>query len=237
MPPLRREGGPEDEPQARRPAGSLTVCLPRGGWPQARFPEARSLDMRAGGFFFSLPDQSSARWQPLNSEGFMRFSILMFSTIYGVALFAPIARADQPASAASPAQTQPQTQKASPPKKVTQPSAPAKKEEAQRLNPVVVTATRIPQPIGEIGTTITVVEDPQIQAQKIDRVADVLRQVPGVQVTQSGSPGSITDVSIRGAPSSQTLVLVDGVEVNAGATGSFDLANLTTDNLDRVEVQ
>ena len=112
----------------------------------------------------------------------------------------------------------------------------AKKEEAQKLNPVVVTATRIPQPIGEIGTTITVVEDPQIQAQKIDRVADVLREVPGVQVTQSGSPGSVTDVSIRGATPSQTLVLIDGVEVNAGATGSFDLANLTTDNLDRVEV-
>ena len=64
----------------------------------------------------------------------------------------------------------------------------------------------------------------------------MLRQVPGVQVTQSGSPGSVTDVSIRGATPSQTLVLVDGVEVNAGATGSFDLANLTTDNLDRVEV-
>ena len=64
----------------------------------------------------------------------------------------------------------------------------------------------------------------------------MLREVPGVQVTQSGSPGSVTDVSIRGATPSQTLVLVDGVEVNAGATGSFDLANLTTDNLDRVEV-
>ncbi len=101
---------------------------------------------------------------------------------------------------------------------------------------MVVTATRIPQPIGEIGTTITVVEDPQIQAQKIDRVADVLREVPGVQVTQSGSPGSNTDVSIRGATPSQTLVLIDGVEVNAGATGSFDFANLPTDNLDRVEV-
>ncbi|MGH7924760.1 MAG: TonB-dependent receptor plug domain-containing protein, partial [Candidatus Binatus sp.] len=79
-------------------------------------------------------------------------------------------------------------------------------------------------------------EDPQIQEQKIDRVANVLREVPGVQVTQSGSPGSETDVSIRGATASQTLVLVDGVEVNAGATGSFDLANLTTDNLDRIEV-
>jgi vitamin B12 transporter len=164
----------------------------------------------------------------------MRFPDLIVSTIVAIALYAPIAHADQPASAASPAQTQ--TQKASPQKKATQPSTPAKKEEAQKLNPVVVTATRIPQPIGEIGTTITVVEDPQIQAQKIDRVSDVLREVPGVQVTQSGSPGSLTDVSIRGAPPSQTLILVDGVEVNAGATGSFDLANLTTDNLDRVEV-
>ena len=106
----------------------------------------------------------------------------------------------------------------------------------QKLNPVVVTATKIEQPIADIGTTITVVEDQQIQAQKIDRVANVLREVPGVQVTQSGSPGSVTDVSIRGATPSQTLVLVDGVEVNAGATGSFDLGNLTTGNLDRLEV-
>ena len=120
--------------------------------------------------------------------------------------------------------------------KTSQSATPANKQEAQKLNPIVVTATRIPQPIGEIGTTITVVEAPQIQEQKIDHVADVLREVPGVQVTQSGSPGSVTDVSIRGATPSQTLVLIDGVEVNAGATGSFDLANLTTDNLDRVEV-
>jgi len=57
---------------------------------------------------------------------------------------------------------------------------------------------------------------PQIEEQKIQRVADVLREVPGVQVTQSGSPGSVTDVSIRGASPAQTLVLVDGVEVNTG---------------------
>jgi vitamin B12 transporter len=164
----------------------------------------------------------------------MRFPDLIVSTVIATALFAPIARAQTPASASLPAQTQ--TSSASPKKKASQPATPAKKEEAQKLSPIVVTATRIPQPIGEIGTTITVVEDPQIQDQKIDRVANVLREVPGVQVTQSGSPGSVTDVSIRGASAAQTLVLVDGVEVNAGATGSFDLANLTTDNLDRVEI-
>ncbi len=152
-----------------------------------------------------------------------------------MAFFAPIAHAQTPASASSPAQTQ--SQKPAPAKKnASRPATPAKKEEAQKLNPIVVTATRIPQPIGEVGTTITVVEDPQIQDQKIDRVADVLREVPGVQVTQTGSPGSVTDVMIRGATAAQTLILVDGVDANAGATGSFDMANLTTDNLDRVEV-
>ncbi len=164
----------------------------------------------------------------------MQFSSWILSTIVAISLLAPIARAQEPASAPSPAQTQ---SKSTPAKKQTsQPAMPAKKQEAQKLNPVVVTATRIEQPIADIGTTITVVEDSQIQEQKIDRVEDALRQVPGVLVTQTGSPGSETGVSIRGATSAQTLVLVDGVEVNLGATGGFDIGNLTTDNLDRIEV-
>ena len=173
----------------------------------------------------------------------MQFSSWILSTIVAISLLAPIARAEEPTSAPSPAQTQTkstpanQTKSSTPAeKKAGQPTTPPKKQEVQKLNPVVVTATRIEQPIADIGTTITVVEDPQIQEQKIDRVEDVLRQVPGVQVTQSGSPGSVTDVSIRGATSAQTLILVDGVEVNAGATGGFDIGNLTTDNLDRVEI-
>ena len=165
----------------------------------------------------------------------MQFSGWIRSTIIvATLLLAPIARAQEPAPAPSPAQTQIKSAPAK--KQASQPTTPPRKQEAQKLNPVVVTATRIEQPIADIGTTITVVEDPQIQEQKIDRVEDVLRQVPGVQVTQSGSPGAETGVSIRGASSAQTLVLVDGVEVNLGATGGFDIGNLTTDNLDRVEI-
>ena len=159
-------------------------------------------------------------------------------------LLAPVARADEPASKPTTTSAQTpssaaQSKPASDVKKSNQPtskSASAKNLEAQKLKQVVVTATKIEQPIAEVGTTVTVVDDSQIEAQKIGRVENVLRQVPGVTVTQSGSPGSVTDVSIRGANSSQTLVLVDGVEVNAGATGGFDISNLTTDNLDRLEV-
>ncbi len=80
------------------------------------------------------------------------------------------------------------------------------------------------------------VPDEQMESQKIQDVGTALQQVPGVNVTQSGSPGTQTDVSIRGASSSQTLMLIDGVEVNSGTTGAFNIANLTTDNLNRIEV-
>ncbi len=112
----------------------------------------------------------------------------------------------------------------------------ASQTQVQKLPPVVVTATRIEQPIDQIGTTISVVEKDQIQGQQIHPLATVLEQVPGVVVSQSGSPGTITDVSIRGASASQTLLLLDGVEINTGTTGAFDIANLTTDNASRVEV-
>src|SRR5271157_3588688 len=106
----------------------------------------------------------------------MRSFNWILSTIVAIALFAPIARAQTQAYASSPSQTQ--TPRTAPAKKKTEKSrTPPRKQEAQKLNPVVVTATRIPQPIADIGTTITVVEDPQIQEQKIQRVEDVLRQV------------------------------------------------------------
>jgi vitamin B12 transporter len=106
----------------------------------------------------------------------------------------------------------------------------------KQMPPVVVTASRIAEPLSQVGTTVSVIDAEQIQSQKIQTAGDALSQVPGVQVTQSGSPGTVTDVSIRGATSAQTLVMVDGVELNTGATGSFDIANLTTSDLDRIEV-
>src|SRR5215472_12260226 len=163
----------------------------------------------------------------------MRLVHRFISMLVALLLVSSIAQAQTPSAASSPAQTQSQTATTT---TKPAPSAKPSPEQAQKLSPVVVTATRIEQPSADIGTTISVVEDQQIQDQKIDRVSNVLRQVPGVVVTQSGSPGSQTDISIRGAQSDQTLVLIDGVEVNASATASFDMANLTTDNLDRVEV-
>ena len=76
---------------------------------------------------------------------------------------------------------------------------------------IVVTATRMATPLSEIGTAASVVSDKLIQSQQIRDVTRALREVPSVQVTQTGSPGTIADVSIRGATPRETLIMIDGV--------------------------
>ncbi|HEX2163562.1 MAG TPA: TonB-dependent receptor, partial [Thermoanaerobaculia bacterium] len=67
-------------------------------------------------------------------------------------------------------------------------------------------------------------------------VAELLATVPGVAVSRSGGPGGTTSVFLRGASSSHTLVLVDGVRVNSTGSGAFDWADLTVDGVERIEV-
>ncbi|MGH7947781.1 MAG: TonB-dependent receptor, partial [Candidatus Binataceae bacterium] len=141
-----------------------------------------------------------------------------------------------PQAAAATASPTPSTAASAQPSATASPAATPSPSAARKLKQLVVTATRMEEPLADVGTTVTVVEDQQIESQQIRQVGTVLQQVPGVAVTQTGSPGTVTNVSIRGSSASQTLILIDGVEVNAGATGAFDIANLNTDNLDRIEV-
>ncbi len=105
-----------------------------------------------------------------------------------------------------------------------------------QLAPVVVTATRSETPLKEVATSVTVITEEEIRQQRAETVAEALRNVPGLDVAQSGSRGTITSVFIRGAESDQTLVLIDGVEVNSVTLGAFDFSNLTTENVDRIEI-
>lgn len=105
-----------------------------------------------------------------------------------------------------------------------------------RLDPVVVTATRTHTPLSDLPQTVTVISREDIEESKVDTVADLLRQVAGVEVLQSGGRGTAASVFIRGSESDEVLVLIDGVQVNSVTLGAFDFANLTPEGFDRVEV-
>src|SRR5256886_5833754 len=45
-------------------------------------------------------------------------------------------------------------------------------------------------------------------------IADVLRNIPGLNLVQQGGPGSVTSVFMRGTSSNHTKVLIDGIDVS-----------------------
>jgi len=111
-------------------------------------------------------------------------------------------------------------------------------EKAVPLEEIVVTASRIEEPEKEVASSITVITKKEIENKKAKTVLEVLRGVPGLDVVQTGGPGRITSIFIRGAESEHTLFMIDGVEMNDPMEPgrSYDPSSLTVDNIERIEV-
>jgi vitamin B12 transporter len=103
------------------------------------------------------------------------------------------------------------------------------------LDPVIVTATKLPTPRNQLPSSVSVLSGEQLRAQGIRSVHEALRTVAGLNVVETSSFGSATSLFVRGAESDYVKVLVDGVPLNLPG-GSIDLANLTLDNIERIEV-
>ena len=106
----------------------------------------------------------------------------------------------------------------------------------QRMGEIVVTATRTPVSIAKTTSSVTIIDAETIEAKQAKHVLDVLRDVPGLDVRQSGGFGGQTSVFMRGGNSTHTLVIIDGVHMNSPTNGAFDFSDLTIDNIERIEV-
>jgi vitamin B12 transporter len=108
----------------------------------------------------------------------------------------------------------------------------------ETLPDLVISATRTPTPAEEIGSSVTVVTGEEIEQKQQRTLPDVLREVPGLNVVQTGGPGGTSSVFMRGTNANQTKVLIDGIDVSdpSQLDGSFDFAHLLTSDIERVEV-
>jgi len=101
---------------------------------------------------------------------------------------------------------------------------------------VVVSAEAAPEPAATLGAAATVIDAAEIARTKATSLLEYLRTVPGFGVVQSGGPGGVTSLFLRGTSSTQTLVLIDGVPLNSPYFGGTDLSAVSTANVERIEV-
>jgi vitamin B12 transporter len=99
---------------------------------------------------------------------------------------------------------------------------------------IVVTATGIPTPEAQMGTTISVIDSTTLGT-KIN-LDQALRNETGSQVVQTGQMGGLTALYVRGGPSDANKVLLDGIPIN-DIGGNVDLSYLQADGFERVEFQ
>ena len=108
-------------------------------------------------------------------------------------------------------------------------------QDTTRLEELVVTPTRLPTPPDEVVSSVTTISGGDLRARGVRFVHDALREVPGASVVQVGSFGGVTSLFLRGGESDYVKVLIDGIPANQPG-GAFNWANLTTDNVDRIEI-
>ena len=115
---------------------------------------------------------------------------------------------------------------------------PGSEEELEyEMDPIVVTGSRIPSQLSELGQSIVVFSAEQIKEIPVNSLDEALKYISGIDVRQRG-PGSVqSDVSVRGSTFEQTLMLIDGMAMNDPQTGHHNMnLPLNLDDVARIEI-
>lgn len=104
------------------------------------------------------------------------------------------------------------------------------------LKDVVVTASRVATAVTDVIADVSIIDRATLEQAGQTSLRDVLAQQPGVQFISNGSYRSTTGIFLRGAATSQTIVLIDGLRVGSATSGGASLENLPLERIERVEI-
>jgi vitamin B12 transporter len=102
--------------------------------------------------------------------------------------------------------------------------------------PVVVTATRIPQKLSETNQQAVIITREEIAASGHLSLVELLQARGGVEITNSGGLGQPSGVSMRGAEPRHTMVLIDGLRIGSATAGGTAFENIPLNQIERIEI-
>lgn len=104
------------------------------------------------------------------------------------------------------------------------------------LDPIIVTATRSPEPLESTIGDNSVVTRSELDKLPDATLAEVLGRQRGITFVNYGGPQTVSTINVRGTNSNQTLVLIDGVRVNNGSNGLPPLNAIPANAIERIEI-
>ena len=104
----------------------------------------------------------------------------------------------------------------------------------EKLNEVVITATRTARQLSSLPLPVTLISKKKIIQSGTIRLNEILNEQTGI-ITVSDESG-FEGVQIQGIASDYILILIDGVPLVGRSAGNFDLSRLTVGNIKQIEV-
>lgn len=101
---------------------------------------------------------------------------------------------------------------------------------------IFISLTRKIQPISEMPTNVSIVTEREIEKTGAKNIGQALDLTSNLNVGKYGTLGSMSSLILRGALDKQVLLLIDGRPANDVTLGGYNYGELSTVNIERVEV-
>lgn len=107
-----------------------------------------------------------------------------------------------------------------------------------QLEEIVVVSSRVEMPLRQVGTSVSVLTEQDIQQAGFNSLFDVLRTQPGIAVSNAGGAGKNTSLRIRGEEGFRTLVRIDGIDISDASSPQVAprIENIMSTGVERVEI-
>ncbi len=115
-------------------------------------------------------------------------------------------------------------------------ASPSYSAENIELDDVVVTASRIEEPLSATLRDVSVIDREQIERAGQSTLVEILQTQPGIEITNTGGEGKASAIFMRGTSSNHVLVLIDGVRVNSATLGTTTFENIPVALIDKIEI-
>jgi len=100
----------------------------------------------------------------------------------------------------------------------------------------VTTPLRVPEEEKNVIADTTVITSDEIERAGLSTLPQLLQQQPGIEITNSGGPGKVSTVSIRGTKSTHTLILLDGLRIGSATSGLAPIQDMPLSQIEKIEI-
>ena len=107
---------------------------------------------------------------------------------------------------------------------------------ALALPQVLVTATRVEQPLADVLSSVSVITRADIERSQAQSLADLLQGEAGFEFARNGGPGAVTSFFLRGQNSINSVIVVDGVRSSVDQIGSLLVIDIPLQQIERIEI-